>query len=60
MLKLLEELGFTSDQVRVMLGDHYLFSVSNQSRRLHLRNRELVIEEILALHEACWRERCEG
>lgn len=55
MLKLLEELGFTSDQVRVMLGDHYLFSVSNQSRRLHLRNRELVIEEILALHEACWR-----
>jgi len=60
MLKLLEELGFTSDQVRVMLGDHYLFSVSNQSRRLHLRNRELVIEEILALHEACWRECCEG
>jgi hypothetical protein len=37
-----------------------IFSVSNQSRRLHLRNRELVIEEILALHEACWRECCEG
>lgn len=55
MLGLLEELGFASDQVRVMLGDHYLFSVSNQSRRLHLRNREIVVEEILALHEACWR-----
>jgi len=55
MLELLEELGFTSEQVRVVLGDHYLFSVSNQSRRLHLRNRGIVIEEILALHEACWR-----
>ncbi|MCK4315274.1 MAG: hypothetical protein KAX24_05830 [Anaerolineae bacterium] len=55
MLRLLEELGFTSDQVRVMLGDHYLFSVSNQNRRLHLRNREMVVEEVLALHEACRR-----
>jgi len=53
MLELLEELGFTSDQVRVVLGDHYLFSVSNQNRRLHLCNREIVVEEILALHEAC-------
>lgn len=56
MLDLLEELGLTSDQVRVVLGDHYLFSVSNQSRRLHLRNREVVVEEILALHEACRQE----
>jgi len=55
MLELLEELGFTSDQVRVLLGDHYLFSVSNQSRRLHLRNREIVVEEILALHRSCRR-----
>lgn len=56
MLDLLEDLGFTSDQLRVVLGDHYLFSVSNQSRRLHLTNRQIVIEEILAHHEAC---RCE-
>ncbi|RLC70121.1 MAG: hypothetical protein DRI81_19535 [Chloroflexi bacterium] len=55
MLDLLEELGFTSDQVRVLLGDHYLFSVSNQSRRLHLRNREIVIDKILALHQECRR-----
>ena len=53
MLELLEELGFASDQVHVVLGDHYLFSVSNRSRRLHLRNREIVVEEILALHKAC-------
>jgi hypothetical protein len=55
MLELLEELGFASDQLRVLLGDHYLFSVSNQSRRLHLRNREIVVDEILGLHEACRR-----
>jgi pimeloyl-ACP methyl ester carboxylesterase len=55
MLELLEELGFASDQVRVVLGDHYHFSVSNESRRLHLRNRGILIKEILALHEACLR-----
>jgi pimeloyl-ACP methyl ester carboxylesterase len=55
MLNLLAELGFSSDQIRVLLGDHYLFSVSNQSRRLHARNRELVVEQILALHDACRR-----
>ena len=32
-----------------------IFSVSNQNRRLHLRNREMVVEEVLALHEACRR-----
>jgi pimeloyl-ACP methyl ester carboxylesterase len=53
MLDLLEELGFASDQLRVVLGDHYCFSVSNESRRLHLRNREILIDEILAMHEAC-------
>jgi pimeloyl-ACP methyl ester carboxylesterase len=55
MLDLLERLGMASDQIRVVLGDHYLFSVSRKSRGLHLRNREIVIEEILALHEACRR-----
>jgi len=55
MLDLLEELGFTSDQVRVVLGDHYLFSVSRQSRRLHRHNRDVVVEKILAQHEACRR-----
>ncbi len=59
MLDLLESLGLSSDQVRVVLGDHYLFSVSNQSRRLHLPNREIVTREILGLHEACLRKSAE-
>jgi hypothetical protein len=40
----------------VVWGDHYLFSVSNQRHRIHLRNREIVLGEILHLHELC-RER---
>ena len=60
MLDLLEDLGFTSDQVRVVLGDHYYFSVSNQSRRLHLGNRDILVEEILAMHEACLRGQLES
>jgi len=55
MLDLLEELEFASNQVRVVLGDHYHFSVSNQSRRLHLRNRKILVKEILAMHRACRR-----
>jgi pimeloyl-ACP methyl ester carboxylesterase len=55
MLDLLEELGMTSNQIRVVLGDHYLFSASNQSRRLHTRNRRIVVRRILALHEVCRR-----
>jgi len=60
MLDLLEELGFASNQVRVVLGDHYHFSVSNQSRRLHLRNRKILVKEILAMHRTCRRAMLES
>ena len=53
MLYLLDDLGFASHQIQVVLGDHYLFSVSNQNRRQHLRNREIVVGTILHLHESC-------
>lgn len=53
VLRLLDELGFASNQVQVVWGDHYLFSVSGRSRQIHLRNRELVLGEILHLHELC-------
>jgi pimeloyl-ACP methyl ester carboxylesterase len=56
MLHRLDNLGFASNQVQVVWGDHYLFSVGNRSRRVHLRNREIVLGEILHLHELC-RER---
>jgi pimeloyl-ACP methyl ester carboxylesterase len=51
MLNLLEDLGFRSEDIRVVLGDHYLFSASRQTRRSHGENRDILLEEILQLHE---------
>jgi pimeloyl-ACP methyl ester carboxylesterase len=56
MLKLLDDLGLASHQVQVVRGTHHLLSVGDQGRQVYLRNRELVVGEILYLHEAC-RER---
>jgi pimeloyl-ACP methyl ester carboxylesterase len=53
MLNLLEDLGFRSENIRVVLGDHYLFSVSLKTRRHHGENRDILLEEILQLHEGC-------
>ncbi len=55
MLKLLVDLGFRSRQVRVVLGDHYFFSVGQRSRRLHSEGREIVLEEICELVNQCKR-----
>lgn len=46
MLTSLVELGFTSRQVKVVLGDHYFLSTSHQSRHLHEVSREIALEEI--------------
>jgi pimeloyl-ACP methyl ester carboxylesterase len=56
MLLLLEKLGFTSDDVRVMLGDHYFFSVGQKSRRLHAPNRDLLVQQVLDLDQECRHE----
>ncbi|HEC34597.1 MAG TPA: hypothetical protein ENI37_07765 [Chloroflexi bacterium] len=53
MLLLLEELGFTSGDVRVVMGDHYLFSVGLHSRRLHGPNRDILVRQVLGLHREC-------
>jgi len=55
MLMLLEELGFTYEDIRVVLGDHYLFSISRQSRHLHSPNRDLLVRWIMELHQECRR-----
>ncbi len=52
MLELLDRQGLTPPQVQVVSGDHYLFSVSDE-RRYHVRNREIILGEILYLHELC-------
>jgi pimeloyl-ACP methyl ester carboxylesterase len=53
MLHLLDDLGFASDQVQVVWGDHYMFSISNRDHRVRVWNREIVLGEILHLHELC-------
>ena len=53
MLNLLEDLGFSSENIRVVLGNHYLFSAGLKTRRRHSENRDILREEILQLHEGC-------
>ena len=53
-LDLLEDMGLTSQSIQVVIGDHYFFSVSRGSRRLHAINRAEVLRHILRLHD----ERC--
>jgi len=53
MLNLLEDLGFRSGDIRVVLGEHYLFSAGRKTRRSHGENRDILLEEILQLHEGC-------
>jgi hypothetical protein len=50
-LHLLEEMGLNSWNIQVVLGDHYFFSISQQSRRLHTYNRDQVLHHILRLHQ---------
>ncbi|MEP7288938.1 MAG: alpha/beta hydrolase [Chloroflexota bacterium] len=58
MLDLLQDLNFDVNQVRVVMGTHYLFSVGNDMQRWHEQNRELVLKDILDLHgEALQRQK---
>jgi pimeloyl-ACP methyl ester carboxylesterase len=53
MLDLLVQLGFTSRQVSVLLGDHYFFSVGHHSRSLHRESREVTFEKICKMVRTC-------
>lgn len=46
-LNLLNELNFNSDQIKVMLGDHYFFSAGEDSAVSHNRNQKILIEDFL-------------
>ena len=59
-MDLLQELNFDVDQVRVVMGTHYLFSVGNDMQRWHMQNRALVLNDILALHEAALQRQKHG
>jgi pimeloyl-ACP methyl ester carboxylesterase len=52
MLNLLEDQGLSSANVRVVFGDHYFFSTGRGSPPNHVKNREIVVEETLALFKS--------
>lgn len=51
MLDLLNQLKFEVEQIRVVLGTHYLFSVGEDYQRVHQQNREIVLRDIFDLHQ---------
>jgi pimeloyl-ACP methyl ester carboxylesterase len=50
-LDLLESMKLTSRNIQVVMGDHYFFSISQQSRSLHAFNRTELLRHILRLHD---------
>lgn len=54
MMDLLSKLEFPAANTRVVAGSHYMFSIGNEDAQnafQHAQNRELVVEDILLLHE---------
>ena len=53
-MDLLSHLEFPAANVRVVAGSHYMFSVGPEAVFQHAQNRELVVQDILALHHAAY------
>jgi hypothetical protein len=51
MMDLLSSLEVPAGQVRVVAGSHYMFSVGRETAFQHAQNRELVVQDILDLHD---------
>jgi hypothetical protein len=51
MMDMLSEMEFPAGNVRVVAGSHYMFSVGRQTALQHSQNRELVVQDILDLHQ---------
>jgi pimeloyl-ACP methyl ester carboxylesterase len=51
MMDMLSGLEVPAGHVRVVAGSHYMFSVGRDTAFQHAQNRELVLEDILDLHD---------
>ena len=51
-LDLLQDMGLTSQNIQVVLGDHYFFSTNQQSRRLHAYNQAEVVRHVLRMQKS--------
>ncbi|MDZ4770452.1 MAG: alpha/beta hydrolase [Chloroflexota bacterium] len=55
MIDLLTELEFPAANLRVVAGSHYLFSVGPEAVLQHAQNRELLVTDILEMHERAYQ-----
>jgi hypothetical protein len=60
MIDLLQELNFPVAQLRVVMGTHYLFSLGDEMRKVHMQNWQLVLDDIIMLHEEGLRRQHAG
>ena len=63
MMDLLCKLDFPVSNIRVVPGTHYMFSISNEDSfesYQHVQNRELVVEDVLMLHEQALEKQRSG
>lgn len=63
MMDLLCKLEFPASHTRVVPGTHYMFSVGNEdpmNAYQHAQNRELVVEDILTLHQQAFQMQRQG
>ncbi len=54
MMDLLTDLEFPPGNLRVVPGTHYMFSVGKDMAFQHAQNRDLVVQDILDLHERAY------
>lgn len=55
MIDLLCGMEFPVGQIRVVPGTHYMFSVGRDSAFQHSQSRDLVVQDVLALHEKAYQ-----
>lgn len=63
MIDLLCRLEFPAANLRVVAGTHYMFSIDNHditNAAQHVQNRDLVVEDVLALHEQAHQRQLSG
>jgi hypothetical protein len=63
MMDLLSKMEFPAGNTRVVAGSHYHFSVGTESPHnafTHTQNRDLVVKDILELHEAALEVQIKG
>jgi len=63
MMDLLQKMEFPAANIHVVPGTHYMFSVGHETPMnayQHAQNRELVVGDILSLHEKAFKMQKEG